>query len=131
LQSGERTLQKPERTVRARAATPHNLHTPIAAERIRRLFPDALAVATLKEPVWRMRSAFNQFGSSFLRDCAPERPAAWCPVFRYYQLALPSWEGVLRRELAYLKRSGAPLAAALPSLGGRRAELDFKRSQIF
>ena len=88
------------------AATPHNLHTPIAAARIRKLFPDAIALATLKEPVWRMRSAHNQFSANFKGECNPARPQPWCPVYRYYQMEVPSFADVLQRELQYMEGQG-------------------------
>jgi hypothetical protein len=88
------------------AATPHNLHTPVAAKRIKTLFPDARIMAILKEPAWRMRSAYNQFGSAFTAACPPGSPADWCPVYRYYQLRLPTFEEVVKQELEYLRRVG-------------------------
>lgn len=94
-------------TWRQCAATPHNLHTPVAAERARRLFPDARAIAVLKEPVWRMRSAYNQFAANFARDCRAAAPSAWCPVHRYYQMQLPTFAQAMRNELEYLKHTGA------------------------
>lgn len=89
------------------AATPHNLHTPIAAARMRNLFPNAVALASLKEPVWRMRSAYNQFVGNFKRDCDARRPKEWCPVYKYYQLRPPSYAQMLQQELQYLQNSGA------------------------
>jgi hypothetical protein len=88
-------------------ATPHNLHTPIAAARIRMLFPDAKAIATIKEPLWRMRSAYSQFSAEFMAQCSPGQPADWCPAFKYYQLRLPTFAQAVQQEIAYMKGSGA------------------------
>jgi hypothetical protein len=76
------------------AATPHNLHSPIVAKRIKGLFPNAKVMAVLKEPAWRMHSAYNQFSKPFINACTTGRPADWCPVFRYYALRLPTFHEV-------------------------------------
>lgn len=77
---------------------------------MRRLFPKARAIAVLKEPVWRMRSAYSQFQANFARDCRAAAPKPWCPVHRYYQLQLPSYSQALRNELEYLRHTGARAA---------------------
>lgn len=71
------------------------------------MFPDAVAVATLKEPVWRMRSAYNQFSANFRSECRAAKPQPWCPVYRYYQMQVPSFADVLQNELAYMRAQGA------------------------
>lgn len=101
-----RPLQRPLTVGSVQPATPHNLHTPIAAARIRKLFPDAKAIATLKEPLWRMRSAYNQFSAEFMAHCSPGQPADWCPVYKYYQLRLPTFAQAMQQEVAYMKGSG-------------------------
>lgn len=55
------------------------------------LFPDGKFMAVLKEPAWRMHSAYNQFSKPFLSACAARSPADWCPAYRYYQLKLPTF----------------------------------------
>eukprot|EP00892_Ulva_mutabilis_P010751 jgi/Ulvmu1/8048/UM004_0285.1 len=84
-------------------ATPHNINSPVAAKRMRALFPDSKAVAVLKEPALRMHSAYNQFSKPFQQSCNPSQPAPWCPIYRYYQLQLPTFAQAVGQELAYLR----------------------------
>jgi hypothetical protein len=104
------------------AATPHNLHTPIAAARIKQLFPAAKVIAILKEPVWRMSSAYHQFSDNYIWECQKAQPAPWCPIYRYYQLQVPTFAQVLRQDIAYVNAQGAQskfsmscIAASVPS----------------
>jgi hypothetical protein len=89
------------------AATPHNINSPVAAKRIKALYPNAKVVAVLKEPAWRMYSAYNQFSKPFVQSCNVKKPADWCPVYRYYQLQLPSLAEAARQELEYVRSNGA------------------------
>lgn len=88
-------------------ATPHNINSPVAAKRMRALFPQSKAVAVLKEPALRMHSAYNQFSKPFQQSCQPSRPAPWCPIYRYYQLQLPTFAQAVDHDLAYLRAIGA------------------------
>lgn len=87
-------------------ATPHNLHTPIAAARIKKLFPDAKILVLLKDPVDRVMSAYSQFSKQFKEACHTAEPAAWCPVFRYYRLRMPSFLQMVQDDITYLKSRG-------------------------
>lgn len=93
-------------------ATPHNINSPVAAKRMRQLFPQSKAVAVLKEPALRMNSAYNQFNKPFNQKCNPRQPAPWCPVYRYYQLQLPPFKQIVEQELVYLRSVGASATCA-------------------
>lgn len=87
-------------------ATPHSINSPVAARRMRDLFPNSKAVAVLKEPALRMHSAYNQFSKPFLQSCKPQNMAPWCPVYRYYQLRLPTFAQAVEQELEYMRAVG-------------------------
>lgn len=87
-------------------ATPHSINSPVAARRMRDLFPKSKAVAVLKEPALRMHSAYNQFSKPFLQSCKPQNMAPWCPVYRYYQLRLPTFAQAVEQELEYMRAVG-------------------------
>lgn len=76
------------------------------------MFPKAKALAILKEPVWRMRSAYRQFSANFAEDCKPNAPRPWCPIYRYYSLKIPSYAEVLRADIDYLRATGVALFPA-------------------
>lgn len=99
-------VQCTETAVRPCAATPHNLHTPIAAARVKQLFPEAKLIASLKDPVDRFKSAYNQFGKRFVENCNKVKPAEWCPIFKYFRLQLPTYAKAVRDEIAHLRAEG-------------------------
>lgn len=88
-------------------ATPHNINSPVVAKRMKKLFPESKAVAILKEPAFRMHSAYNQFKKPYLNQCRPNKMAPWCPVYRYYQLRLPTFAEVAQQDLEYMRGIGA------------------------
>lgn len=88
-------------------ATPHSINSPVAARRMKALFPESKAIAVLKEPALRMHSAYNQFSKPYQQSCSPKNMAPWCPVYRYYQLRLPTFEQAVKQEVQYLRAVGA------------------------